>query len=39
MKYLYTRTAWAAAILMILILFIRGASVAGTWIVGICGEP
>ena len=32
MKYLYTRTAWADAILMILILFIGGASVAGTWI-------
>lgn len=29
MKYLYTRAAWAAAIL---ILFIEGASVAGTWI-------
>ena len=33
MKYLYTRTAWAAAILMV---FIGEASVAGTWV---CSDP
>jgi uncharacterized protein len=33
MKYLYSRTAWAAAILMV---FIGGASVAGTWV---CSDP
>jgi hypothetical protein len=33
MKYLYARTAWAAAILMV---FIGGASVAGTWV---CTDP
>src|SRR4026209_1289151 len=33
MKYLYSRTVWAAAILMV---FIGGASVAGTWV---CSDP
>src|SRR6185503_21173730 len=33
MKYLYSRTAWAATILMV---FIGGASVAGTWV---CSDP
>jgi ankyrin repeat protein len=33
MKYLYARTAWAAAILMV---FIGEASVAGTWV---CSDP
>ena len=33
MRYLYSRTAWAAAIL---IVFIGGASAAGTWV---CSDP
>ncbi len=33
MKYLYSRTAWAAAILTV---FIGGASIAGTWV---CSDP